>query len=77
MDFAKTWNNLLFFGFVALERICLEKFFKPVREIYKNDVNSEVISTGLFTRVCMDVDVGKPLKMEIEYMRFASSLLVF
>lgn len=53
----------------------MENYFKPVRKIYKIDVNAEVISTGIFTRVCMDVDIGKPLKMEIEYMK--DCMLIF
>lgn len=50
-------------------KLALEKILKPVGKIYKIDVNSEVISRGLFVWECIEVDISKPLKMEIKYNR--------
>lgn len=44
----------------------LEKILKPTGTIYKTEINSEVLSKG---PLCMEVDISKPLKMEIKYRR--------
>lgn len=33
------------------------------------DHNSEEVSKGLFVRVCVEVDINKPLKRKIKYVR--------
>lgn len=51
--------------FGALVRICFGKILKSILNIYKIDVNSKVIFKGLFARVCIEVDIIKPLQMKI------------
>lgn len=43
-----------------------EKILRSIGKIYNN---SEVIFKGLFARVCLAVDISKPLKREIKYKR--------
>lgn len=45
----------------------MEKILRLVDKIYKIHSNSEVISKGLLARVCLPVDISKPLKTEIKY----------
>lgn len=47
----------------------LEKVIKPVGKILKIDINSEVITNGLFAIVCTEVDISKPLQIKIKYRR--------
>lgn len=45
----------------------LRKILKPIGKLCKVDPNSEELSKGLFARVCLEVDISKPLKMKIQY----------
>lgn len=42
-----------------------EKIVRPMGKIYKIDTNTEVIAKGLFTRVCLAVDISKPLRKRL------------
>lgn len=47
----------------------LTKLLRPLGMVIKVDNTSNEGSTGLFTRVCMDIYISKPLKMELQYAR--------
>lgn len=42
---------------------------KQIDKVIKIDVDSEEVSKGRFLRVCVEVDISKPLKMEVKYKR--------
>lgn len=46
----------------------LNKILKPIGEVLRL-MSLELISKGLFARVCIAVDLSKPIKMEIKYHR--------
>lgn len=39
------------------------------RKVVKVDTNSEKVSKGLFARVCIEIDVSRPSKMEVRHAR--------
>lgn len=47
----------------------LGKLLRPIVKVYKVDTCSEIIPKWLFARVCIVVDLSKPLKIEIKYPR--------
>lgn len=47
----------------------LRKLLKQIGRVIKIDVDSEEVSKGRFARVCVEVDISKPLKMDIKYKR--------
>lgn len=47
----------------------LRHILQPIGCLYKVELNSKEISKGLFTRVCLEVDISNPLKMKIKYIR--------
>lgn len=46
----------------------LQKLLKQIGRVIKIDIDSEEVSKGR-ARVCVEVDITKPLKMELEYKR--------
>lgn len=44
----------------------LTKLLKQVGYVIKIDIDSEDVSKGRFARVCVEVDISKPLKIEIK-----------
>lgn len=52
--------------------IVLRHILSPISKLYKVDCNSEEVSKGFFARVCVDVDISKPLKRKIKYVREGS-----
>lgn len=69
-------NHLSVLLWIRLPRLPLEmwnenilsKILKPIGRLIKLDPNFEEISKGLFVRVCLEVDVSKPLKMNKSFM---------
>lgn len=47
----------------------LRKLLKQIGKVIKIDVDSEEVSKGRFGRVCVEVNISKPLKMELKYGR--------
>lgn len=47
----------------------LRKLLKQIGKVIKIDIDLEEVSTGRFARFCVEVDISKPLKMEIKYKR--------
>lgn len=50
----------------------LWNILKPIGCLCKIDPNSEEISKGLLSRVCLEVDVSRPLKSKVKYIRNAT-----
>lgn len=56
----------------------LTKLLKQIGKFIKIDIDLEEVSKGRFAKVYMEVDISKPLKMEIKYKRnnvFKSALI--
>lgn len=47
--------------------VILTKLLKQVGKVIKIDIDLEEVFKGRFARVCMEVDISKPLKMEIKH----------
>lgn len=60
------WN----FGVKAFYR----KRLTPICKIIKIDAKSEEVSKGLFIRVCMKIDITKPLEMELNLFEMDYSI---
>lgn len=52
-----------------MECYILSKILKPIGRLIKLDPTLEEVSKGIFVKVCLEVDVSKPLKMKIKYFR--------
>lgn len=46
----------------------LRHIISPIDNLIKIDHNSKEVTRGLFARVCVKVDVSKPLKRKIKYV---------
>lgn len=47
----------------------LRKLLKPIGNVIKIDIDSQEVSKGRISRVCVEVDIFKPLNMELKYKR--------
>lgn len=47
----------------------LRKLLKQIGKVIKIDIDSEEVTKGRFARVYVEVDMSKPLKMELKYKR--------
>lgn len=45
------------------------ELLKQIGKVIKIDIVSEEVSKRRFARVCVEVDISKPLKMELKYIR--------
>lgn len=47
--------------------IILKHIISPIGNLIGKDHKSEEVSKGLFVRICVEVDVSKPLKRKLKY----------
>lgn len=47
----------------------LRHILTPIGWLYKVDHRSEEVCKGLFARVCVELDISKPFKLKIKYIR--------
>lgn len=47
----------------------LRKLLKQIETVIKIDIDLEEVSKGRFARMCVEVDITKPLKLELKYKR--------
>lgn len=47
----------------------LKKLLKQIRKLIKIDIDSKEVTKGRLARVCVEVDITKPLNMELKYKR--------
>lgn len=47
----------------------LRHILTPISRLYKVDHNFDETSKALFARVCVEVDINKPLKMKTKYIQ--------
>lgn len=66
---AVTWVRLPSLPVELWGEPILRKLLKQIGKVIKIDIDSEEVSNGRFAKVCVQVDILKPLKMEIKYKK--------